>query len=371
MAAALLGLCAFAWQGRAQIGAYLSGTEPTLDASRTGAMRGPMDVPVIVGQVTQARDTARIWAVGTARAARTVTLYARAAGEVVDLRVSGGERVSTGDLILRLDFRQAALVVSMAEAALDEARRALARQEELLTRGVSAVATVDTARTTERTAQLELEQARESLVDRVVHAPFDGIVSIPNVELGDRISDATAILSLDDRTSLIVEFEVAEAYLPRLEEGMTVEAATPGFADRTYTGAVTFINSRIDPVMRTVLVRAQFANADDELRPGMSFTVHVELPGDMHPMVPELALQWGRAGAYVWRVTNGKAEQVPVRSVRRRDGFVLVEGDIMPGDLVVVEGVQRLRPGRPVLFTDPGNGASAAMTTSAGGEMVR
>jgi RND family efflux transporter MFP subunit len=152
---------------------------------------------------------------------------------------------------------------------------------------------------------------------------------------------------------------------------MTVEATTPGFADRTYTGEVTFINSRIDPVMRTVLVRAKFANADDELRPGMSFTVHVELPGEMHPMVPELALQWGRAGAYVWRVTNGKAEQVPVRSVRRRDGFVLVEGDITPGDLVVVEGVQRLRPGRPVLFTDPGNGASAAMTTSAGGEIVR
>ena len=139
--------------------------------------------------------------------------------------------------------------------------------------------------------------------------------------------------------------------MARVTADTPVTAVTPAFPDREIAGTIRRIDSRVDPTSRTVRVRAAFDNADDTLRPGMSFFITVRLPGPMVPVVPELALQWRAGESYVWRIKDGAAEKVEVRSLRRRDQSILVDGDLSPGDLVVVEGVQRLRPGRAVDMT--------------------
>jgi len=90
------------------------------------------------------------------------------------------------------------------------------------------------------------------------------------------------------------------------------------------------------------------------LRPGMSFAVHLALQGETYPVVPELALVWVDGRSIVWAVRNEAVEQVPVDIVRRLNSRILVEGPLATGELVVVEGVQRLRPGKPVKFAMPG-----------------
>ena len=305
-------------------------------------------VPVLVEGVDETRDSILVEAIGTARAKLSVTLFPAAAGEIVDFPVETGQRVKKNDVIMRLDDRDAQLQVKVAQTRVTEAESALTRAERLRDNNVRSKANVEDADVILERAKLELAQAREALSDRTVRAPFDGIVGIPKFEIGDRVTSSSAVITLDDRTTLLVEFEVAERNLSRLAVDMPVLSRTPNFPDRNIEGHINKIDSRVDPVSRTVQVRAAFPNADDSLRPGMSFFVRLDLPGPMLISVPELALQWQDGESFVWRIVEGKAERISVISKRRRNKKVLIEGDLRPGDLVVVEGVQRLRNGRAV-----------------------
>ncbi|MEQ8667236.1 MAG: efflux RND transporter periplasmic adaptor subunit [Rhodospirillales bacterium] len=307
-------------------------------------------LPVIVAAVGERADTVVVQAIGTARAINSVILYPEANGEIIELAVAAGDAVAKDDVILRLDNRNAVLAVELARTHLSDAESALERTRALRRSNVKSDANVRDDETALERARLELRQAQVALADRTLRAPFAGVVGIPKVEAGDRVTTDTAIATLDDRSALLVEFEVAERYFSRLSLGMPIRARTPSFPDRLIEGQIAHIDSRIDPVARTALVRASFPNPDDTLRPGMSLGVTLDLIGPVLATVPELAIQWRDGRSYVWRITDGVAERVDVQSRRRLNQTVLVEGDIHPGDVVVVEGVQRLRPGAEVLI---------------------
>ena len=219
--------------------------------------------------------------------------------------VTTGQQVKKNGVIMRLDSRDAQLQVGVAETRVKEAENALTRAQRLKDNNVRSRANVEDAEVILERAKLELGQAREALADRTVRAPFDGIVGIPKVEGGDRVTTSTEIITIDDRSTLLVEFEVAERLLSRLKQDMPVTARTPTFRDRDIEGSINKIDSRVDPVSRTVRVRAAFPNTDDSLRPGMSFFVQLDLPGDMLVSVPELALQWQDGESFIWRVADG------------------------------------------------------------------
>lgn len=312
------------------------------------ALKTKKGVPVMVDAVSEQRDETVIEAIGTARAVRSVTLFPETEGEIVTFPVQSGARLSRNDIVLRLDSRDSQLSVRMAQTGVKEAKSALARAIDLRDKNVRSKANVEDAEFVLERAQLELEQMREALSDRTLRAPFDGIVGIPKVEVGDRVSRDTEIITIDDRSTLLVEIEVAERFISRISLGMSLLARTPSFPDQKISGRIVKIDSRVDPVSRTVLVRAAFDNLDDTLRPGMSMFVLLPLQGGLYATVPELSLQWSNGKSYVWRITDGKSERVSVTLKRRLNDKVLVEGDISPGDVIVVEGVQRLRDGRHV-----------------------
>jgi RND family efflux transporter MFP subunit len=315
--------------------------------------RGGRTVPVVVSRIGHGSDDVVIEAIATARAKRFVTLYPEVDGEIVSFDLKAGDRVKGGDVILKLESRAAELAVELAEIKVVEMERMLGRSRQLQEKNVNSPAKVEDSRTTLERARVELEQARDALSKRTMRAPFAGVVGIPKVELGDRVTTAMPIITVDDRSELLVEMEVPEQYLARLAAGQKVIGVTPGFADRQFEGWVERIDSRIEPTSRTVIVRAGFPNKDDLLRPGMSFAVELAIPGRRYPAVPELALQWRTGESYVWRIKDGAVEKVSVRTVKRMNSIVLVDGNIADGDLVVVEGVQRLRPGRAVVFAEP------------------
>lgn len=311
-------------------------------------------VPVVVAKAGERANDITIAAIATARAERFVTLFPEVGGEILHFHVQAGNRVISGEKIMSLDTRDAELAVKLAEVKVDEAELALTRSRQLLERNVNSEAKVQDMRTMLERARLELEQAKEDLAKRTLRAPFPGVVGIPKVEVGDRVSPTTEVITVDDRSSLLVEIRVPEQYLSALDRGQTVTATTPSFPQRVFEGTVDRIDSRVDPVSRTVMVRASLPNANDLLRPGMSFAVKLTISGETFATVPELALQWGSGGkSYVWKVVDKKSERVEVRSVKRMNRIILVDGDVKPGELVVVEGVQRLRPGRQVSFVLP------------------
>ncbi len=308
----------------------------------------PKAVPVIVEPVGETKDTVVIDAIGTARARSSVMLFAAAAGEVMSLPAVAGEKVKKDQVLMKLDSRDAELLVRVAGTRVKEAENTLERAKRLRDNNVRSRANVEDAEVILERAKLELSQAKEALADRTMRAPFDGIVGIPRYEQGDRITTLSEVLTIDDRSEILVEFDVAERHLARLALDLPVVGRSSSFPDKDINGTLERIDSRVDALSRTVKVRAAFANADDLLRPGMSIVINLYLPGPTLPSVPELALQWQNGESFIWRIVDGKAQKVNVVSKRRLNNKVLIEGDVQVGDLVVVEGVQRLRHDRPV-----------------------
>ncbi len=346
----LLAVASALWWGQDQVAAIFASNSNGGDTGRPGDKNA---LRVVVAAVGTAENDVNIEAVGNGRARRSVILVPEAMGEIVEFNVRSGDRVKQGDIIFRLDRKDAELAVNHAETTVTEAQRLFERSEKLRKTQVNSQANVDDAKSVFERAAVELSQAQEDLRKRTLVAPFDGIVGIPKVEVGDRVTTTTEIITLDDRSELYIEFDIPELYLSRVSVDDLISARTPSLEDRLFEGKIDQIDTRVDSTSRSVVARAVLPNDDDVLRPGMSFSVEVALPGDAYPLVPELALQWSKGASHVWRVDEGVVAQIPVRIVKRLNSFILVEGDIVEGDLVVVEGVQRLSAGKSVTFTQP------------------
>lgn len=323
-------------------------------AARSNSRRGRNDgaVPVVIQEVGFGRNDVAFAGIGTARAVRHVTLFPAVSAEILKVHTRAGQRVQANDKLFELDDRQAQLAVDMAASKLNAANLLLGRADRLLQRRVQSEARVQDAEAVAAQAEVELKAAKVSVNDHIITAPFAGVVGIAGVEVGDRVTPATALLSIDDRSTLSVEFDVPEQYLPRLSRGIKVDVRTPGFSDRAFEGTLSSIDSRVHPTRRTVAVRAEVANSEDLLRPGMSFAVDLNLPGAEFPSIPDLALQFSQSGNYVWLAKDGKAERVTVKTVRRNSNTVLVEGALRPGDKIIIEGVQRLSQDRAIYIAD-------------------
>lgn len=315
---------------------------------------GRSAVPVVVETVHLKSRQTRIEAVGTARAHRSVSLFPEVAGEVVAVNFKPGDQVKAGATLIALDSRDEALALELAELRLADAQRMLDRYTKAngsVGRTVPET-TIDTARTTLDSARIERDRAQIALQRRFVIAPFEGFVGITDVDAGDRIDSATEITTIDDRSVLLVSFDVPEAFVGRLNSGDSVRVEVWSAERTEASGTVVDLGSRVDPLTRAFTARAEVPNAQDQLRPGMSFRVELDLTGKAYPSVPEVALQWGAEGAFIWIVENDQARRVPATLVQRQAGRVLVDAQVPEGALVVGEGVQSMRDGIAVRTMD-------------------
>lgn len=327
-----------------------SDTENSVGAGLSETSR---TVPVIAEPVTMRAERSRIEAVGISRALRSAEIHAATSGEVEAIHFQGGEQVENNALLVTLDARDERLAVALAEVELEDAELTLTRYQKA--RGADAVppTTLDAAQTALASARITLQRAQVALDDRFVHAPFAGIVGLTDVEPGDRIDPTDLITTMDDRSALLVQFEVPEALVGRVAEGDRIAIET-WTADRIKaSGSIVALSSRIEPTTRAIRVRARIPNVDDRLRPGMSFRVVLDLDGAIWPTIPEVALQWGASGPFVWTVSEGQAERLNVTVVQRLNGRILLDAPLAAGDLVVAEGVQRMRQGTRIEILDP------------------
>ena len=341
--------------------ALLAGSYWLLDnngkASAGKSSRQATATLVLTETVKFAEDQLLIRAIGTGEALKSASIYPSVAGEVEGVNFVAGQRVQMGDVLVRLDAKHQQLAVKLADVALKETARQVRRLERLAPTGAASVARLQTAQAEHASARLRLDQARASLNDRTVYAPFDGVVGLTDIERGDRVSNQTLIVTLDDRSSILVNFNLPEEFAARLTVGDLITMAAWTDHDTELQGMVHSLGSRIDRVTRTLRVKAVIPNPEDRIRPGSSFDVRLAFKGRRYATIPEVAVLWSRDGAYLWRVTNNKVEKIFVGIVRRDKGRILVDGPLKVGETIVVEGVQGLRPGQ-LIKTEPFESAS-------------
>lgn len=288
-------------------------------------------------------------ALGNARANEAVEIRPQITAAVVEILFEEGATVTRGDVLLRLESSEPLAQLAEARAALVDSESQYRRASELFKTRVVSESQLEQLAAQRDADQAAVNAAQARLDHTVIRAPFAGQLGLRRISLGSIVSPGTVITTLDDISSIKLDFDVPEVFLSRLEPGLTVTAHSAAWRELTFHGQVTTIDTRVDPVSRTVTVRALVPNENRRLRPGMFLTVTM-LKEDVEAlMVPEQAIVPERSQQYLFVVGDGeRVERREVQTGRRRPGEVEILEGIAAGERVIVEGTQKVRPGDTV-----------------------
>lgn len=316
------------------------------NAPSGGAASGPAAASVTTGIVRADDWVDRIEALGTVRANESVTLTAKVTETVVRVNFGDGDLVTEGQVLVDLTGRAEVASLEEAQANYTEALKHYRRQVDLVEAGTLPRSQLDTLIATRDAAKARMDAIRARLADRVIVAPFAGLLGFRQVSPGALVTPGTPIATLDDISRVKLDFSVPERHLAALAAGQAVEAGSVAWPGETFHGVVTTLGARVDPLTRALTVRAELPNPDLRLRPGMLLTLSLLPPPRRALVIPELALIQVGSQQSVFRVIEGdRVEQVNVRGGARRHGEVEIVEGLAEGDRIVVEGTPKLVPG--------------------------
>jgi len=324
-------------------------------------------INVVTTPVTIATVNDGLNAIGEGVAARSVSVTAPSGGTLVELLVRPGERVEAGDVIGRLDSDTEQIAYDQAMLAVEDARATLQRQQELANSNIVATSALNTAKLAADNAELELRSAEIALQRRSIVSPIAGIVGLMQVSPGNYLAAQTAITTIEDTSSIDIDFWVPERSAAAVSLGMPVTVSAVALPGRTFEGEITAIDNRIDPESRTLQVRASIPNEDGLMRAGMSFSVALDFPGEEYPTVNPLAILWSADGSFVWKYEDGKATKVMAEIVQRNSDGVLVRADLEAGDAIITEGILQLSEGAQVNLLEGPDGSGGTIDAADAG----
>ena len=304
-------------------------------------------VRVQVAELSEFRDV--IQALGTAQANETVAITAQTQDVVEKIYFESGDFVEQGQLMAELNARKEVARVQQLKFSLGEAQRQLDRLTELRRGNAASQQQLEEQQVAVNGLQAELEVAEATLAEMKIYAPFSGRVGIREVSPGALVAPGDVFTTLDDISPINVDFSVPERYFASLAVNQEVIARNSAYPGQQFIGRISSIDSRVDPVTRSVRVRAQLPNDGDLLRPGMLLEITLLRSIDETLLLPEKAVMPIQSRQYVFKLTpDGRAQRVEVTIGRRKPGIVEITDGVKPGDQVIVEGLVRLRDGVPV-----------------------
>ena len=241
-------------------------------------------------------------------------------------------------------------------AALDRDPRALGERRSL-------EALLDERAREWETARARLTAIESRLSDRLIKAPFSGVVGLRNISVGALVEPGDLITTLDDDSVMKLDLAVPSLFVPSLVIGMPVDAVTRAYGERAFDGRLHSIDSRIDTVTRSIKVRVILPNPERLLKPGMLMQVTLRKDARRTLVLPEAALMpQGREQFVMVAVPVGQGHKVERRQVTigsRRPGEVEVLQGVQAGELVVTHGTMRVRPGQAVSVRAIGDGSES------------
>lgn len=387
LAAAVAGAGTFAWF---QFGSQTAPVQP--DALRRMGWDAPAVVrvePAALGQLD-----VQIKSIGTVTPLNTVTVQSRVSGVLEKVVFEEGARVEQGALLAEIDplpyraqLEQAEGQLQQNRAKLENARADLKLYEQLWEQDSIARQQLSDQRAlvqellgTVRANQAQVDDARLQLSWTRITAPLSGRLGLRKVDQGNLVtgSEAEGLVSITQTQPIAVNFTVPEVDVPALREArrgdtpLRVEVLDRGEQRVLATGELTTLDNQIDTSTGTLRVRAQFANEDEALFPNQFVNVHLRLKTlESVVTIPGDAVQFGTERNYVYVVQDNKAYVRHVVLGATADGRVAVTEGLEPGELVVLEGLDRLRDGKQVNIPDASGAVAGAARAPAAADAVR
>lgn len=326
---------------------YASGWWPgtnTPAAPVAQAPRAAPGAPVEVAIVEAVPFARGLNAIGSLRSDESTMVSAEVAGRVADIQFSEGQPVSRGDVLVVLDDAVAQAELSQARANLAMAQSRYDRSNRLQTAGFVSNEAKEDSSNALKLQQASLALAQAKLNKTRVIAPFDGVIGLRSVSVGEYVTPGQDIAPLEAVTVLKADFRLPERNVADVKVGQTLELNVDAMPDRIFEGTVYAISPLVEAGGRSVLVRAKVDNAAGHLYPGMFARVQLITSESPALVVPESALSPSGQSQFVYRVVEGAAERVLVQLGERRGGLVEIVAGLQAGDAVVFSGLQRMRP---------------------------
>jgi len=326
----------------------------------------PPGIAVEAVKVQMVRLPQSLAAVGSLRSDETIIVRPEIAGRVAEIHFKEGERVAKGAPLVRLDDSVQRADLDKARANFVLSKSKFDRAEGLRKQGFISSQARDEAENNLKVAQADVELMEARVSKASIAAPFAGTIGLRQVSVGDYVKEGQDIVNLEAIDPLKVDFRVPELALSQVRNGQTLQVTLDAIPDRAYDGRVYAINPLIDAGGRSVVIRAQVANRDGNLRPGMFARVRLfTSEARDSALVPEESLFPVGDDKYVYAVVDGKALRRKVEIGQRRDGKVEIVSGLGASDVVVTAGHLKIRDGTAVtIAAQPGPPTQPALNTA-------
>ncbi len=312
--------------------------------------KGPVEV--IVAPVVLKQFADRVEALGTTKANESVIITPDTTEKVIAIHFDDGQLVKQGDLLVTLDQSEETADLRAVEATLSEARSAYQRARDLQKSNALSKSTLQERLSVLKQTEASAESIKARIDKLTITAPFDGVLGIREVSVGTLVQPGDVITSIDDLDKIKVDFNVPSLFLSALRQGLPITGRVEAFGNREFTGEVSTVNTRIDPVTRTVRVRAILPNPDHTLKPGLLMNIALMRNPREALLIPEEALikRGNDNFVYVPQEQEGKltAQLVQIEIGYRRPGEVEVISGLTVQDHVVSHGAVKIKPGTEI-----------------------
>ena len=308
------------------------------------------DTQVVLFEVKQSEITQSLEALGNARASESVILTASVTEKVSEITFEQGQFVKKGQTLLTLANDEELAQLNVAKIELANQQREYQRIENLVKQKSVSGSELDRLQTSIDTAQARIAQAQATLKDRVIKAPFDGLLGLRNVSVGTLLKPGDEITTLDSVVQLQMDFNLAEIYLPRIKVGQTIKAHSAAYPTRIFNGKIITLDSRVNSDTRSIKVRAQIDNKQALLRPGMLLTLDLIDQQRTTKMLPEEAVFMRANKHLVYKVNaDMNVDEQAIEIGVRQNGLVEVLSGLDIGDKIVWQGLLKVKPGSKVI----------------------
>lgn len=331
---------------------FSQGDEKNANAGKGhGGFGGPV---LVIAQPVQYKTIVEsIEAIGTAQANESVTLTAKVSDIVSRVNFEDGDSVERGKILIELANEEQSALLAEARANLEDATTQLRRLKDLGNKKLVPDSDIDEAKAQANAAKARLDSIAARMQDRLVRAPFSGVLGFREVSTGTLLTNNTPITTLDDISVIKLDFTIPEIHLNALQPGFKIQATSEAFKDQLFEGDIRTIGSRVDPVTRAVTVRAIIPNQERLLRPGMLLGINIIISERTSLVVPESAVTQVGDETYVFLAgKDGKAKKQNISIGARRFGYMEVNAGLKDGEVVITEGAFKLRDGAAIKVQD-------------------
>jgi len=306
-------------------------------------------VPVKSEIVDAHEVTQSLSLIGKLQAKQYVSIASEVAAKVTKIAVEANQKVKKGQLLISLDNAGSNALLAEAKAYLANEQRTLKDYQRLIKKQAITQTELDAQLSSVVIGKARLLAAQVFVNNHRIVAPFEGTIGLLDFSEGKNVSIGETLLTLDNLSQMTLDLPVPERYLSQIEVGMDVSATTRAWGDKTFTGKVMAIDSRINPDTLNLRVRLLFDNTSQQLKPGMLLSARLDFKAVNEPIITVQSIEYSGTKRFVYVVTvDNKVERREVELGARIKDQAIIESGLKVGERIVVQGLVNMRDGLTV-----------------------